>query len=288
VVLAAKIPGSTVSFLNKSQTHQTEFDFAWQATDSAGHPVAALRDTLPVKLAPETYEQVVSGNFLYEGGFVLPAGKFKLKVAVRENVSGKLGTFEEPIDLPQGSDSGLALSSVILSNQLQEAAVNPQARSRRNKGETAANPLQIGSRSVLPSVTRVFRTNQNLYVYLESYNLPAASAAGSKNGAAAESSAGAAAPSANAGPPVPPSVALVFFRGARKISEAGPFTGKLENSKGGKASYFVQIPLEKFPPGRYWMQVNVLDPSADRVAFARVPMAIMKPPTSPAAAGAGH
>jgi hypothetical protein len=35
------------------------------------------------------------------------------------------------------------------------------------------------------------------------------------------------------------------------------------------------------------MQVNVLDPSADRVAFARVPMAIMKPPAAPAAAGAG-
>ena len=28
------------------------------------------------------------------------------------------------------------------------------------------NPLQVGNRSILPSVTRVFHTNQNLYVYL--------------------------------------------------------------------------------------------------------------------------
>jgi len=84
----------------------------------------------------------------------------------------------------------------------------------------------------------------------------------------------------------PPSVALVFFRGGVKISEAGPFPGRLEKAKNsaGKAEYFVQIPLAKFPPGRYWMQVNVLDPSADRVAFARVPIAIMKAPASPIAA----
>jgi len=85
---------------------------------------------------------------------------------------------------------------------------------------------------------------------------------------------------------LPPSIALVFFRGGVKISEAGPFPAKLGGSPHSQASYFVQLPLERFPPERYWMQVNVLDPSADRVAFARIPLAIM---TAPAvgAAGAG-
>jgi len=74
-------------------------------------------------------------------------------------------------------------------------------------------------------------------------------------------------------------VALLFFRGGVKISEAGPFPGKRESAgkaRSGKAAYFVQIPLQKFPPGRYSMQVNVLDPSSDRVAFTRVPIAIMR------------
>ena len=59
----------------------------------------------------------------------------------------------------------------------------------------------------------------------------------------------------------PPSVALVFFRHGRKFAEAGPFTGKLEKGSAQKASYFAQIPLEKFPAGRYTLQVNVLDPA---------------------------
>jgi len=286
VVLAAKIPGSAVSFLKKSVNHQTVFDFAWQATDAAGHTEAALRDTMPVKLAPDTYEKVVSSNFLYEGGFVLAPGRYKLKVVARENESGKLGTFEQQLNLPDATISPFALSSVVLSNQLQDNSANAAASTRRGRRDETPNPLRLGSRSVLPSVTRVFRTNQNLYVYLESYASQPAGTEGSKNGA----SGGPAVESSTSGPTPPPSVALVFFRGTRKISEAGPFAGKWQTAKGGKASYFVHIPLEKFPPGRYWMQVNVLDLSADRVAFARVPMAIMKaPPTSttspPARAG---
>ncbi len=268
VVLAAKIPGSAVSFLQKSATHQTEFDFAWRATDASGRILAALRDTLPVKLNPESYQQVLGGNIFYEGGFVLPAGKYRLKVVARENQSGKLGTFEQPLVLPETGQSGLALSSVVVSNQLQEAAARGGSRKGKHGDQ---NPLQVGSRSILPSVTRVFRANQNLYVYLESYAGKAAK--GGESNALGE-------------PALPPSIALVFFRGGVKISEAGPFPGKLENPSHSQVSYFVQLPLEKFPPGRYWMQVNVLDQSADRVAFARIPLGITKAPAG-GAAGAG-
>jgi len=273
VVLSSKIPGAAISFLQKSATHQTEFDFAWRATDASGRTVAALRDTLPVKLTAESYQQVVSGNILYEGGFVMPAGQYKLKVVARENQSGKLGTFEQPLVLPGEGDSGLALSSVVVSNQLQDETARGGSKGKQG----SENPLQLGNRSILPSVTRVFRTNQNLYVYLESY-------AGKPAGAAGDAKGGK--PAASHGSALPPSIALVFFRGGVKISEAGPFPGKLGNSSHSQASYFVQLPLEKFPPGRYWMQVNVLDPSADRVAFARIPLAIMKVPAG-ASAGAG-
>src|SRR6516225_3150748 len=273
VVLSSKIAGAAISFLQKSATHQTEFDFAWRATDPSGRTVAALRDTLPIKLTAESYQQVVSGNILYEGGFVMPAGQYKLKVVARENQSGKLGTFEQPLVLPGEGDSGLALSSVVVSNQLQDETARGGSKGKQG----SENPLQLGNRSILPSVTRVFRTNQNLYVYLESY-------AGKPAGAAGDAKGGQ--PAASHGSNVPPSIALVFFRGGVKISEAGPFPGKLGNSSHSQASYFVQLPLEKFPPGRYWMQVNVLDPSADRVAFTRIPLAIMKVPAG-ASAGAG-
>jgi VWFA-related protein len=272
VMLAAKIPGSAVSFLNKSTSHQTEFDFAWRATDSTGRIAAQLRDTLPVKLNPDNYAQVLGSNLLYEGGFVLPPGTYKLKAVVRENLSGKMGTFEGSLVLPQLTSPMLAVSSVVVSNQVQNSAGSEAAGGGKNRKKTpqapAGRPLQIGDQNVLPSVTRVFRTDQNLYAYLESY----APASGAKSGGAA-SNAVDTPPSAGVSPS---SVALVFFRGGAKISEAGPFPGQPEKSEAGVVRYFVRIPLERFPSGRYWMQVNVLDPIADQVAFARVPLAIRK------------
>jgi hypothetical protein len=252
-----------VSFLQKSSRHQTEFDFVWQALDAKEKPAGYLRDTLPVKVTDETYQQVLSGNILYEGSMVLAPGNYRLKVVVRENQTGKMGTFEQPLVLPPVTDTGLALSSVVLSNELQENAPDA-SRGRRESRHQA--PLQVGTKTVLPSVTRVFRTRQNLYVVLESYRgkLPGNSDV----------------------PPANPAVALAFFRGGAKVAEAGPFQGKLEKAGGDKASYFVEIPLQKFPLGRYTVQVNVLDSVAARVAFARVPMAIVKEP-APAAPGGG-
>jgi len=262
VVLAAKIPGSAISFLRKSGTRQTEFDFGWSAMDAAKRPVNFLRDTLPVKLSDEAYGQLLASNILYQGGMTLPPGQYRLKVVVRENQSGKLGTFEQALSLPEITATGLALSSVVLSNQLQEAT-SGGAKAGKNKN-ASESPLQVGDKLVLPSVTRVFRTNQTLCFYLESY--------------AGKTATPVNAPATPSAPAVPPSVGLAFFRGGAKVAESGPYAGKAEKTANGKTSYFAQMPLAKFPPGRYLMQVNVLDPAAGRVAFSRVPMAVVKPP----------
>jgi VWFA-related protein len=269
VVLAAKIPGSQVAFLKKSGKRETEFDFAWKITDAQKHTVAGLRDTLPVKMTDETYQEVVSGNLLYEGEITLPPGKYNLKAVVRENQGGKIGTFEAPLEVPDTASTGLSLSSVVLSNEVKPA--DELARANVNRAKDA--PLEVGARSVLPSVTRVFRPNQTLTVYLESY--------------AGKTTAPAEGQPVAAGPAAPPSVALVFFRRGRKFAEAGPFTGKLEKTPEQKTTYFVQIPLEKFPTGRYTLQVNVLAPALEQAAFARVPLAIVKPPPRTPRAGAG-
>ncbi|MGD1103357.1 MAG: VWA domain-containing protein, partial [Terriglobia bacterium] len=191
VVLAAKIPGSQVAFLKKSGKHETEFDFAWKLTDDKNHIAGQLRDTLPVRMTNDTFDEIIGSNLFYEGEITLPPGKYNLKAVVRENEGGKIGTFEAPMVVPDVSDTGLGLSSIVLSNEVKSSDELDRARVNRDKN----SPLQVGNRSVLPSVTRVFRTNQMLTVYLESY--------AGKNVAAT-------------GPAAPPSVALVFFRRGRK------------------------------------------------------------------------
>jgi hypothetical protein len=153
-----------------------------------------------------------------------------------------------------------------------KAGESSGGRKSRSKGESD-NPLNLEGKSLLPSVTRVFRTNQDLFVLLQSYggkSTSKASAADAANAAA-----------------LPPSVALAFFRKGAKVADAGPFPGKVGKSSDGKTSYFVDIPLAKFHPGRYTLQVNVLDPAHDRAVFARVPLAVVAAPPRPVPSGTG-
>ena len=272
VVLAAKIPGSSIPFHEHSAVHQTQFDFAWRATDSQGKVAGALRDTLPVKLNASTFQTVMKGNILYEGGLVLPPGKYKLKVVARENQTGKMGTFEKQLVLPAVNKARLALSSVVVSNELSKKQPTRPERGPWARG-AEDNPLDSGSQAILPSVTRVFYANQSLYVYLQSYAGKPTPAGKSARRSERQS---------------PPSMALIFFRNGVQVSQAGPYTAKSGKSGQGTASYFTEIPLAKFPPGRYWMQVNVMDASANEVAFARVPLAIISAPGKSATPAGGQ
>jgi VWFA-related protein len=270
VLFAAKIPGSSVSFLGKSGKHQTELDFVWRATDSTNKIAGILRDTLPVKVDESTFQELQGGNILYQGKITLAPGTYQLKTVVRENQSGKMGTFEAPLVLPDVPKTGMTLSSVVLSNEVKSLSSGAKSHERRG-GQPEPDMLSVQGRAILPSVTRVFRNDQTLSVYLESYTpKPEAAAGGNGTGNNGE-----------------PSFALIFFSAGRKVAEAGPFPASQEKNASGKAIYYAEIPLTKIPVGRYMLQTNVINPVANLVGFARTPLAVVKPVPRPSPPGAG-
>ena len=115
VPIAAKIASSALEWAQKSGRRQTEFDFAAEIrTASTNRVVSALRDTITVQLDTARYQQVQQQALLYQGGFLLQPGNYKLKFLVRENESGRIGTFEENLSLPAPQADRLQLSSVLL------------------------------------------------------------------------------------------------------------------------------------------------------------------------------
>jgi len=262
VMLAAKIPGSAISFLGKSRQRETEFDFVWRAKDKTGGTAGFLRDTLRLKISNTEYQQILKGNILYQGVLTLPSGSYDLKVVARENESGKMGSFESALNLPALQPGDLNLSSVVISNQLATTAVRNRRR-EPNKHKGRSRPIRMaGSETMLPSVTNVFRRGQSLYVYFESYD-PGTE----QHGAASLNS-------------KPPSFALLFFRRGVMVSEAGPFPGNTLENRAGWNRYLTDIPLQDFPVGRYTLQVNVMDPPTNAAAFVEIPFAVMPSPAS--------
>ena len=81
-----------------------------------------------------------------------------------------MGTYEAKFVVPDltAEQKYLPISSVVLSNQREklDAAV---ATAEKDKKILAAHPLIQDGVKLIPSVTRVFRKDQDLYVYLEAY-----------------------------------------------------------------------------------------------------------------------
>src|SRR4029079_17566895 len=97
-------------------------------------------------------------------------GKYRIKMVVRENGTGRIGTFDTRFEISDlaAQDGGMRMSSVVWAAQREplDAAVGA---AEKQKKLLAANPLVQDGQKLVPSVTKVFRKDQNLYVYLEAY-----------------------------------------------------------------------------------------------------------------------
>ena len=252
VPVSVKIPGSDIELARKGGAESTRLDFIGEVKDSKGVLQGTVRDDIAVKLKGETAGQLATRNLEYDTGFTLQPGAYTLKFLARENETGKMGTFETKFVVPDltAEQRYLPLSSVVLSYQRENLAATVGS-AERDKKLLAANPLIQDNQKLIPSVTRVFRKDQDMYVYLEAYQ-----------------------PAAQKTELMVASVS--FYRGKVKAFETAPLkitTGLNAKSKAVPVGF--SVPLGKLQPGRYTCQVNVLNPSEQKFAVWRSPMVLL-------------
>ena len=256
VPLSVKIPGSAIVLAKKKGAEQTEFEFIGQIRDEKGKLQGTLRDGIAVKLKEETAAQLSQRSIQYNAGFVLAPGKYTLKFLSRENQSGKMGTFESRFEIPDlvaGPNTGLKISSVIWSSQ--RSPLNAAIASADNKKKLLeADPLVQDGQKLVPSVTRVFRRDQNLYVYVEVYD-PAIDTTDKK-------------PSVSA--------TLSLYRGRSKSFESEPVRiNDYLSKRGPTLPLQFQAPLAQVAAGRYTCQINIIDENGKKFAFPRTEIVIL-------------
>src|ERR1700678_1589366 len=271
------VPGSQIPFVKGGDRSKATLDIIGELKNTAGQDMAEIRQT--VKLAIDDSQQVSRKNIQYTTNFSLPLGKYHLKFVVRENQTGRMGSFETDINLPDLKKFPLKLSSVVLSSQ----------RSAAGKKDED-NPLTNGGFTWVPNVAHVFRADQHLYLLYEVYDPASAQAAGS---AAKTGDASAAPAAAKAGMQVLTSIE--FLQGTTKVFETPLVEANSLNVPGrGAVAFAFDIPLDQLNAGLYICQVNVIDDTGGSFSFPRqallvraaaaAPPAVPTPSTPPAPA----
>src|SRR5687767_4695171 len=237
VPIALAIPGFAVPVADKAT--EVQLDVKGEVRDEQGRVIGRLRETIKV---PSGGADTLAGRqVFYQSGVTLPPGRFVAKVVVRENTGGSVGSFEAPIVVPQMNGPSMKVSSVVMSTQVQKAAVG-----------RSDNPLVRDGLQLLPNLTRAVGRNQKVYFYYEVYD-PAI---------------------AEQRPDLRTS--LAFYRGGVKVFETPVVTRTAIDEPNRRAVVFqFEVPAEQFRPGTYTCQINIIDSIASTVAFPRVSFVVM-------------
>ena len=248
VPIIVKIPGRELALAKRGGAEHTLIDFVGEIKDLVGGTtVSNVRDNVNIKLTDATAAELARRPIEYDTGFTLLPGKYMIKFLARDDETGRIGTYQTTFVIPNLNKEAahVPISSVVLSSQrvdLKDALFNAEKNKDRAKEEDV-NPLVQNGQKLIPSVTRVFRQNQNMYVYLQAYEQ------------------GAAAPQ--------PLVAFVsFYREQAKTFETQPMemTSGL-NNRLQTMPFSFSIPMSQVPPGEYDCQISVLDPTGKKAAF---------------------
>ncbi len=249
------VPGSQIPFVKGGDKDKATLDIIGAVLDEAHRPVGRVRETVRLNFDPSL--QARQKNIQYTTSFNLPPGKYEIKFVVRENQTGRMGSFIAGVTLPDLKKAPLKMSSIVLASQREPSKKD--------------DPLVRNGEEYVPNISHVFRRDQHMYLLYEIYD-PSH-------------------PKSAEGAPKEPKSAidllssLELIQGSTKVYETPLVQAKSINVDGRDAvSIELDVPLSGLKPGSYVCQLNVVDDAAGSFAFPRFAVLVRESSAMPPAA----
>jgi VWFA-related protein len=269
VPIVVKIPGRELALAKRGGAEHTLIDFVGEIKDMVGGTtVSNVRDFVNIKLSDATAAELAHRPIEYDTGFTLLPGKYMIKFLARDDETGRIGTFQTTFVIPNlnKEDKRVPISSVVLSSQRVDLkdALYDVAKAKDRAKEVAVNPLVQDGKKLVPSVTRVFSQNREIYVYLQAYK-PSAAAIVSG-------------PNINIAPPPTPEPLMAFVtlysNGTEALKTQPIAVPPNPATRLGVTPFSFNVSAAGLKPGQYECQVTVLDPVTSKASFWRAPIVI--------------
>jgi len=267
VPIVVKIPGRELALAKRGGAEHTLIDFVGEIKDLVGGTtVSNVRDNVNIKLSDATAQELAKRPVEYDTGFTLLPGKYSIKFLARDDETGRIGTYQTTFVIPNlnKEEKRIPLSAVVLSSQrvdLKDAIYDATKAKDRAKSE-AVNPLVQDGKKIIPSVTRVFGTGKQIFVYFQTYKQQTANS--SQQTAATT--------------PQQPLFAFVsLYKGGTKLFETPPKSiSPGTTSRLGTMPLTFDLGVDSLPRGEYDCQVTILDPSTQKAAFWKAPIKLVQ------------
>jgi len=176
----------------------------------------------------EMLQQAVQGSAIYQKQVYLTPGTYRLTVAAKDIVSGNTTTYEQRLDVPRFEDDQLAMSSLVLADQIEKVPTN----------SLGTGQFVIGASKVRPRVNSRFKREEKVGIYLQLYNFQTDELTHKPDGEV--------------------QYEVVNNATNEKVLD---FSEDLTKLTGGASQMIIEklLPLQNFAPGDYTLKMKVTD-----------------------------
>lgn len=160
VALAVEVDGAALKYEQRDDRFLENLELSIVAADHNGKIRGSDRQTLNLKLKPETHKILVSGGGVRMLSRIeLPPARYQLRVGAHESNGGAVGTVPVDLEVPDYDKLPFALSGLVLTSSSAPRLVTPKP-----------DPVLKNVLPLPPSTARSFAKNETLFLFAEIYD----------------------------------------------------------------------------------------------------------------------
>ena len=159
VALTIQADNSQLSFVDSGGLQTARMNIFGWVTTVADRRVGKFEESVSATATADELSSTRMRKSAYARAFILEPGRYKVDVIVRDVQSGATGVRRVGFEVPKYPEGRLSASSVVLAAKLEKV-----------EGGAAISQFVIGTTKVIPNISRVFRRNDPIGVYLQVYN----------------------------------------------------------------------------------------------------------------------
>lgn len=215
-----------LQFQNKDGIAKAAVNIYARITSMSRRVVNVFEDVVSVEIPNEMLEKGSTGASVYQKSIPLPPGTYRLNLVVKDVYGGNTNNHQMVLEVPRFEDEILAMSSVILADQIEKVPTR----------SIGAGQFVIGSTKVRPRLSETFSRDEKMGIYMKLYNFQADERTNKPSGSI--------------------QYEVTKSGSDKKIFE---FSEELTGSTGTEVTIEKLLPLKTLEPGQYKLKMKVTD-----------------------------
>ncbi len=247
VPITVQVSNRDLSFKGKDGVQSAVLNLYGRITTLSGRVVQTFEDVVSRDFPDSLFQSSVNLSSIYQKSVPLRSGLYRLDVVLKDAQSGNVGVIDAALRVPLYEEESLDASSLILADQ-----IHPVPTSQIGQG-----PFVLGNYKVRPRINPEFSSADKMGIFLQLYNLKLGAESHKTN----------------------LSVAYRILKDHQQVWKQDESSEQLQQSRE-QITIERNLPLSSLAPGRYSLEVYVIDLVTNQTVTRSADFAVTPPSTA--------